>query len=900
MNNRNMKLITGSALSLMMTFQSTLPIYASETNAVLSQTAIEDIAKKNDAENKSQTETEDVKVVLVSKEDQKTIAVIKAKPEDGKIKAADLKLPAGVTADNPDEVIDIQEGIVPEIVCTSTNKQTVLNLTFMHDGSEIEKAQDTLQVKPDKNQLVDFVMGLNVDLPEGYALSQNQSKAFTDAYSKKNDALQAAYGQSLDLEVNLCNTASLEINYMDGSDQVGSKTIELNEENDQNVTQFDLNSLTPPKGYEFVSQPQNVNVEWNQTQVLDVEVIKEGSKEEQKNPETDENNTQNNKENNNSSQVMPAVQEVNETIQINFVENGKTIGNQKLEVSGTVQEAWTLKESQLHIPGEYVLDQQNFEENKLAGPYVYGQAPASIDVAVIADQKPEFKTAVIEFEFKDKEGTVVSKNEIEVQFTPGETFELSQDLISVPEGYKIVSYEKNLTLSEGVNPVEVTVEKIEEAPEEKTGVIQFNYQLENGDPVEPSSTKDVTYTEGTPLTLSEDMISVPAGYVFVSMPDSTTFTQDGNGQSEVTVVVKEQPAEAPTATEASFTIIFRLADGTVVGEPYPVKTTLDPGVTELPYQESQSATQIVYPNNYELAGELPQMMFIANSSPTYYVTVKPIEDAPVSKTAVLNVTFVDSIAKENLGTKDVRIQQASTNSENAVFTIENIELPEGYAIAQSFENIEVPFGSSKNVELQVAKSGQAQVSFTYEGKQVGKTFTYTFQQTEANQTKAQLKASDLAVPDGYELAVDANTVYEVALGTGKDTLIAVPLKVKETVKEAKAVLRIQYYVQSGSTRQIVGTQSIESPSAESVNSKYSYDFDKQYKLEVPKGYKLKTAAKLGKIDVQYGTMGTIQLEVVRDTAHTSTGTNWQLYAGIAAVAAVAAGGLFFASKKKKK
>lgn len=75
---------------------------------------------------------------------------------------------------------------------------------------------------------------------------------------------------------------------MDGSDQVGSKTIELNEENDQNVTQFDLNSLTPPKGYEFVSQPQNVNVEWNQTQVLDVEVIKEGSKEEQKNPETDE------------------------------------------------------------------------------------------------------------------------------------------------------------------------------------------------------------------------------------------------------------------------------------------------------------------------------------------------------------------------------------------------------------------------------------------------------------------------------------------------------------------------------------------------------------------------------------------------------------------------------------
>lgn len=157
--------------------------------------------------------------------------------------------------------------------------------------------------------------------------------------------------------------------------------------------------------------------------------------------------------------MMPAVQEVNETIQINFVENGKTIGNQKLEVSGTVQEAWTLKESQLHIPGEYVLDQQNFEENKLAGPYVYGQAPASIDVAVIADQKPEFKTAVIEFEFKDKEGTVVSKNEIEVQFTPGETFELSQDLISVPEGYKIVSYEKNLTLSEGVNPVEVTVEK---------------------------------------------------------------------------------------------------------------------------------------------------------------------------------------------------------------------------------------------------------------------------------------------------------------------------------------------------------------------------------------------------------------------------------------------------------
>ncbi len=294
------------------------------------------------------------------------------------------------------------------------------------------------------------------------------------------------------------------------------------------------------------------------------------------------------------------------------------------------------------------------------------------------------------------------------------------------------------------------------------------------------------------------------------MPDSTTFTQDGNGQSEVTVVVKEQPAEAPTATEASFTIIFRLADGTVVGEPYPVKTTLDPGVTELPYQESQSATQIVYPNNYELAGELPQMMFIANSSPTYYVTVKPIEDAPVSKTAVLNVTFVDSITKENLGTKDIRIQQASTNSENAVFTIENIELPEGYAIAQSFENIEVPFGSSKNVELQVAKSGQAQVSFTYEGKQVGKTFTYTFQQTEANQTKAQLKASDLAVPDGYELAVDANTVYEVALGTGKDTLIAVPLKVKETVKEAKAVLRIQYYVQSGSTRQIVGTQSIES------------------------------------------------------------------------------------------
>lgn len=839
--NRNTKLFTSAALSLMIAFQGTLPVYAMQADQ---KALVSEASKKDTAKDDQKKKAVDVKVVLVSKDTHDTIAVLSVNTDKDELSVLDLKMPKGVKAADSKQTFKVSEDTPAEVECTSDNKQTVLNITWNKSGEEAENENQnsdeenkpekfTQQVNTGKN--IEFVEGLNFEVPEGYVLAKDQNDDFKKAFDEKDKAIDVEYGKELNLEANIVREALINVQFVEDGQTIGSIVLKQSEEktseDEEGNIVFDLTALQAPDGYEITDTLTKISVAPEQSQDLSVNVksAQEETPTDQQTPADSASNSQtkpdSDKNNAAKPNKAPENKQAESIMTITYKADGKEVGKQELKVSGTDQTGWTLQENQLEVPEGYQLDQDSLRSK--VGPYVYGQ---------------------------------------------------------------------NFSIELNVTPVSTPAPEQPGEPEKQQAVINVVFRYPDGKE-ETAYTETVEFTEGQTYTVDQARLNIPQGYEIDSMPAQAELSA---GDNTFTVVLKEiTPApEQPTVPEtvnADLVIVYKTADGTIVGEKQTITTQLENGTAE----QVLDASKLQIPAGYEISGSLPEMKFIASQTPEYTVVVKKIAEEPQLKQAVLKVTYKNRFEGNKVGTSTSTADQKTADEKDASFGLSSLQIPAGYVLSNNFENISVPFGEEKEVTLDVTANGNAVVVFTDNGQIVGQSYQYYFEQTEKGQKNASLKVSDLSVPDGYELDVNADTVYEIPLGTGQATQISVPVKAKNVQKEALAVLRIQYYIQSGSNRQIVGTQSIDSPAKGLTDQKYTFDFDSKYKLEVPKGYKLKSKVSLGRVDMQYGTMGTIQIEVIRDVAHTSTETNWPLYAGIGAAALVAAGILFFVARKKK-
>lgn len=826
--DRNLKLFTGAALSFMLALQTAAPVYAYAGEDSMPKTEKKDETGNTAGDNSgSQTgkeqETEKVKVILVSADNNKTIAVLEAVPVSGQIRLSDLKMPKGVRPkDKTQKDLKLQDGIIPEIQCITDNKETDLNLTFMDGDTKVDQQSFTQMVQ--SRDKVSFVQGLNFSLPEGYTLAKDQSEDFEKAWSVSDDAISVPYGKTLSLNVSVVKKAVLNISFTENGKQIGQSVLQTSIEdatlNDQDQIVFDLSTLQAPAGTQFVQTPDTAAVTPGETQNLTIEVADLNPETENKTGQSDTGEAQTPSEDNPSTDQNTSDQSSSQyiTANISFVCDGKTVGTQKMSINKN-NDGWALSEDVLKLPEGYILDEEAFASER--GPYGINDNQNITVLVNKEDDAPQqtlqTQTVTVKFSYVNTDQKTVGESEYSAQITPDQT----------------------------------------------------------------------------ELTLQENMLAIPARYRLKTMPDTVQIS--ALDQPVIIAVEPNEPDVPAQPLNADLKLIFKTAEGDVVAIQN-LSTQLEDGQTT----QLLSSDQLQVPNGYELEQDVRDIVFKAGETPEYTIYVKAVNQTPELKQARLNIVFKDKFSGALVLNQTAMQDQKNADDKEASFTLSTFSVPKGYILSNEYKPVSVPYGETKDVTLEVTATGEAVVTFTDGTNQIGESYQYYFEQTEKDQTSAALQAADLSVPNGYELGVDANTTYQVALGTGSPTEISVPVKVKEAQKTALAVLRVQYYILSGSNRQIVSTQTIESPKQGQTDQKYTFDFGKEYKLQVPKGYKLKSNASLGKVDIQYGTMGTIQIEVVRDTAHTSTETNWQLYAGIGAVAIAAAGLLIYFSRKNKK
>lgn len=440
-------------------------------------------------------------------------------------------------------------------------------------------------------------------------------------------------------------------------------------------------------------------------------------------------------------------------------------------------------------------------------------------------------------------------------------------------------------------------------PQTETASIRITFVNADGQSVGTQSF-DENGPAGQSFALNENLLAIPEGYKLeqafkpVDCPfgKTTNITVNVVSTSEEPAAPSE-PSDEPETKTSSVTVIYQLEDGSEVG-----KETI-----HLTYQKDEvsqdlEAGSLTIPAGYELSSPFDPISVEAGTTPEVKVIVKAVEATPPAddktpelKTATVNYVYKDAFSGQEVSTSSASQQQTSESQKDYVFKADSAAIPAGYALNGEFKDVTVPYGQTKDVTLQVVKCSSVTVIFVDNGQQVGKTYQYYFEQTSKDQTSAQLKAADLAFPEGYELDGEAGTVYTIPLGENKT--IQVPVKAIQPAREdMPAVLKIQYYVESNGVKQIVSTQTITSATKGQQPDTYAFEFGKNAELKVPAGYKLKSNGKLGTISIKYGMSGTIELEVVKDTAHTSTSTSWYLYAGIGAAALLV--GIFLIVKSR--
>lgn len=522
-------------------------------------------------------------------------------------------------------------------------------------------------------------------------------------------------------------------------------------------------------------------------------------------------------------------------------------------------------------------------------------------------------SAGLKIEYVDENSKPVGSDQSETiaLASKKENYQITESMLKVPSGYHLTQSDLPLAALENGKTAEVKIS----VESDRTDLSSQTDGKETGDATrnQDNATGDngSGLNEGSSLQQSQpdsgkqnDNPEDPAsGAADMNHPNQSG---EENGQTESSKRGQEtgsgtessgtsdgsEPSEEQPASEAVIRITYETADGTVI-DTQNEKTVLTDGETSAAVDQSS----LKVPEGYRIVSEIPDMVFEAGKTNSYVITVEKTEPESETQEAGVEYIYQDLFTGKEIARSEA-VLQIPAGEQDAVFKESTLKIPAGYCLNSPFEDITVKAGEKKTVELKVAKSAAVRVTFTDGGQPVGSSPVYFFEQTSADQTNASLKASDLSLPAGYELDEDEAAVYDIPLGTGQTIEISVPVRAADISSTAFAELKIQYYIQNGSQREIVATQTLKSDAAGNTGESYVFDFEGKLRLEVPKGYHLKQDPGLGRIRIQYGKTGTIELEVLRASVHTSTETGWLPYALAAAAAAVLFAAIWLLSRRK--
>ena len=365
--------------------------------------------------------------------------------------------------------------------------------------------------------------------------------------------------------------------------------------------------------------------------------------------------------------------------------------------------------------------------------------PAGYELAVVGDLAirdgyvyvavREVETRTVKLNFYDES---VEKQIAEVEFEVAKdaTYVNTGDIEGlVPAGYEMVVL-GDLDIRDGY--VYVSVRK----SEVKTQTVKVNFYDEEAEMqiAEPSIevAADATY-----VNTSAFEALVPAGYELVLVGDLEI--RDGY----VYVAVRKVGGETPDEKTAVLNVIYKAGDVEVGREK--VTATGEAG-------EAYTFTikDLTVPAGYNLAGSFEDVVVDFGASKD--VVVEVVEESKVFA-ANLYVTYKDG---------DVVVGHSDAVASGLVggsyiFRIHELKVPEGYVLAEAFNGIEVPYGKTYNIVLQVKKLNPEEmadatlhISYIFNYKEIaseditvrgkkGESYTFTSENVNLN------------IPSGYKL-----------------------------------------------------------------------------------------------------------------------------------------------------
>ena len=458
-------------------------------------------------------------------------------------------------------------------------------------------------------------------------------------------------------------------------------------------------------------------------------------------------------------------------------------------------------------------------------------------VNVEVRKKAEVEEKTVYVSYIDEETKMPFENGIEaIKVAADATYFNTSILTAVPAGYELCAV-GDVYIGENDT---VNVEVRKKAVEEKTVYVSYideetKIPFENGIEVIKVA-KDATYFHTSVLT------EVPAGYelcavgdVYIGENDTVNVEVRKKAVEEKTVYVSYIDEETKIPFENGIEAIKVAADAT--------------------YFNTSVLKEV--PAGYELC--VVGDVYIGENDTVNVEVRKKTGETPDEKTAVLNVIY-------KAGDVEVGREKVTATGEEGeayTFTIKDLTVPAGYALAPSFEDITVEFGASKDVVVEVVEESKvfaANLYVTYKDGDVVVGHSDAVASGLAGGSYI-FRIHELKVPEGYVLAEAFNGI-EVPYG--KTYNIVLQVKKLNPEEMADATLHISY---------IFNYKEIASEDITVRGKKgESYTFTSEnVNLNIPSGYKLKKA--MEPTEVQFGETYAITLDLTRRSSGGGSGSS---------------------------
>ena len=503
-------------------------------------------------------------------------------------------------------------------------------------------------------------------------------------------------------------------------------------------------------------------------------------------------------------------------------------------VAGTVESITVSADKKFFTQSEleeYLPDGYTFEEEGITYELYDGNEYLYVGIKKIATKK-------VYVSYIDEKTKQPFENGIEeIKVAADATSFNTSILTKVPAGYELC-VTGDITF-EG-DTVNVEVRKTAEAAEKTVYVSYIDEEtkipFENGIEVIKVA-KDATYFHTSVLT------EVPAGYELCAVGDVYIGEND-----TVNVEVRKK------ATVEEKTVYVSYIDEE----------------TKIPFENGIEAIKVAADATYFNTSVLKEVpagyelcvvgdVYIGENDTVNVEVRKKTGETPDEKTAVLNVIY-------KAGDVEVGREKVTATGEEGeayTFTIKDLTVPAGYALAPSFEDITVEFGASKDVVVEVVEESKvfaANLYVTYKDGDVVVGHSDAVASGLAGGSYI-FRIHELKVPEGYVLAEAFNGI-EVPYG--KTYNIVLQVKKLNPEEMADATLHISY---------IFNYKEIASEDITVRGKKgESYTFTSEnVNLNIPSGYKLKKA--MEPTEVQFGETYAITLDLTRRSSGGGSGSS---------------------------